>query len=60
MKRCIETNLILNYEKCHFMASHDIVSEHLDSSNGIKVDKAKVDVIYNLPYPNLLERLGPF
>lgn len=25
MKRCIETNLVLNYEKRHFMSKHGII-----------------------------------
>ena len=26
--RCIESNLVLNFEKCHFMADHGIVLRH--------------------------------
>ncbi|KAL0533995.1 hypothetical protein IC582_028272 [Cucumis melo] len=51
LNRCIETNLVLNYEKCHFMVSHGIVLGHLVSSKGIEVDKAKIGVIQKLPYP---------
>ena len=25
LKRCMETNLVLNWEKCHFMVEHGIV-----------------------------------
>jgi hypothetical protein len=32
MKRCIETNLILNYEKCHFMVQEGIVLGHIVSA----------------------------
>ncbi|KAL0553406.1 hypothetical protein IC582_007301 [Cucumis melo] len=55
LNRCIETNLVLNYEKCHFMVSHGIILGHLVSSKGIEVDKAKIDVIQKLPYPTCLK-----
>lgn len=42
-------NLILNSKKCHFMVTKGIVLGQIVSPNGIEVDKAKVDLIYNLP-----------
>ncbi|KAJ8763777.1 hypothetical protein K2173_003559 [Erythroxylum novogranatense] len=51
LQRCIEKNLILNFEKCHFMVSEGIVLGHLISSKGIEVNKAKIEVISSLPYP---------
>ncbi|XP_027151784.1 uncharacterized protein LOC113751831 [Coffea eugenioides] len=51
LKRCIETNLVLNWKKCHFMVEHGIVLGHVVSSRGIEVDKTKIDVISTLPYP---------
>ncbi|RDX61407.1 Retrovirus-related Pol polyprotein from transposon opus, partial [Mucuna pruriens] len=51
LKRCMETNLVLNYEKCHFMVTEGIVLGHLVSNKGIEVDKAKIDVITSLPKP---------
>ncbi|KAL4032268.1 hypothetical protein IC575_005338 [Cucumis melo] len=57
---CIETNLILNYEKYHFMMSHGIVLGHLVSSKGIEVDKAKIDVIQKLSYPTCLKDIRSF
>ncbi|GJS53893.1 reverse transcriptase domain-containing protein [Tanacetum coccineum] len=51
LARCEETNLILNWEKCHFMVKEGIVLGHKISGKGIKVDKAKIDVITKLPYP---------
>jgi hypothetical protein len=51
LKRCIETKLILNFEKCHFMVNQGIVLGHVISKEGIEVDKAKIDVIKSLPYP---------
>jgi len=47
MKRCIDTNLMLNWEKCHFMVREGIVWGHRISSRGIIMDNAKVDVIEN-------------
>nr|GFA71903.1 retrovirus-related Pol polyprotein from transposon 17.6 [Tanacetum cinerariifolium] len=51
LKRCEDTNLCLNWEKSYFMVNEGIVLGHKISKNGIKVDKAKVDVIAKLPYP---------
>ncbi|RDY10500.1 Retrovirus-related Pol polyprotein from transposon 17.6, partial [Mucuna pruriens] len=36
LKRCIDTNLVLNFEKCHFMVTEGIVLGHLVSNRGIK------------------------
>ena len=47
--RCKEKNLVLNWEKCHFMVKQGIVLGHVRSHQGIEVDKAKVDLISNLP-----------
>ncbi|RDY13958.1 Retrovirus-related Pol polyprotein from transposon 17.6, partial [Mucuna pruriens] len=47
--RCIETSLVLNFEKCHFMVIEGIVLGYLVLSRGIKVDKAKIDIITSLP-----------
>ncbi|GJT95690.1 reverse transcriptase domain-containing protein [Tanacetum coccineum] len=43
LKRCEDTNLVLNWEKCHFMVKEGIVIGHKISKSGIKVDRAKVD-----------------
>ncbi|CAM8928960.1 unnamed protein product [Rhodiola kirilowii] len=51
LARCIETGLVLNWEKCHFMVQEEIVLGHLVSSRGVEVDKAKVQVIEQLPPP---------
>jgi len=51
LKRCVETNLVLNCEKCHFMVREGIVLGHKISSKGIEVDSAKVEVIEKLPPP---------
>ncbi|GJV07363.1 reverse transcriptase domain-containing protein [Tanacetum coccineum] len=51
LKQCKDTNLVLNWEKCHFMIKEGIVLGHKISKSGIEVDKAKVDVIAKLPHP---------
>ncbi|GKD75992.1 hypothetical protein Tco_1334274, partial [Tanacetum coccineum] len=51
LQRCNDTNLVLNWEKCHFMVKEGIVLGHKVSGAGLEVDKAKVDVIYKLPPP---------
>ncbi|KAL3519001.1 hypothetical protein ACH5RR_021590 [Cinchona calisaya] len=51
LKRCVETNLVLNWEKCHFMMQEWIVLGHKVSSKGIEVDRAKVEVIGRLLPP---------
>jgi len=45
LKRCTETNLILNWEKCHFMVTEVVVLGHKISAKGIEVDQAKIEVI---------------
>ncbi|GJU29119.1 reverse transcriptase domain-containing protein [Tanacetum coccineum] len=51
LKRCEDTNLVLNWVKCHFMCREGIVLGHKISKSRIKVDRAKVDVIAKLPHP---------
>ncbi|RDY06283.1 Retrovirus-related Pol polyprotein from transposon 17.6, partial [Mucuna pruriens] len=49
LTRCIDTNLVLNFEKCHLMVPKEIMLGHLVSNRGIKVDKSKIDIITSLP-----------
>nr|GEV18937.1 reverse transcriptase domain-containing protein [Tanacetum cinerariifolium] len=51
LQRCEDTNLVLNWEKCHFMVKESIVLGHKISKSRIEVDRAKVDVIAKLPHP---------
>ncbi|GJY77621.1 reverse transcriptase domain-containing protein [Tanacetum coccineum] len=55
LKRCEDTNLVLNWEKCHFMVKEGIVLGHKIFKSGIEVDKAKVDVIAKLPHPTTVK-----
>ncbi|XP_075475898.1 uncharacterized protein LOC142515052 [Primulina tabacum] len=58
--RCEESNLVLNWEKCHFMVQEGIVLGHKVSENGIEVDKAKMEVIKNLPPPSSIKGIRSF
>ncbi|GJT78435.1 reverse transcriptase domain-containing protein [Tanacetum coccineum] len=51
LTRCEETNLVLNWEKCHFMVKECIVLGHKISHAGIEVDRAKIEAISKLPHP---------
>jgi hypothetical protein len=51
LKRCEECNLVLNWEKCHFMVQQGIILDHVIPSKCIEVDKAKIDIISKLPPP---------
>ncbi|GJZ67253.1 reverse transcriptase domain-containing protein [Tanacetum coccineum] len=60
LKRCEDTNLVLNWEKCHFMVKEGIVLGHKISKSGIEVDRAKVDVIAKLPHPTTVKGVRSF
>ncbi|GJY59249.1 reverse transcriptase domain-containing protein [Tanacetum coccineum] len=60
LKRCEDINLVLNWEKCHFMVKEGIVLGHKISKFGIEVDKAKVDVISKLPPPTSVKGIRSF
>ncbi|GJZ93449.1 reverse transcriptase domain-containing protein [Tanacetum coccineum] len=55
LKRCEDTNLVLNWEKCHFMCREGIVLGHKISKSGIEVGRAKVDVRAKLPHPTTVK-----
>jgi hypothetical protein len=58
--RCKEKNLVLNWEKCHFMVQQGNVLGHVISHQGIEVDKGKVDLISNLPPPRMVKEVPSF
>ncbi|GJR58843.1 reverse transcriptase domain-containing protein [Tanacetum coccineum] len=60
LKRCEDTNLVLNWEKCHFMCREGIGDRHKISKSGIEVDRAKVDVIAKLPHPTTVKGVRSF
>ena len=45
LQRCEDKNLVLNWEKYHFMVQEGIVLGHRVSSKGIEVDRAKIATI---------------
>jgi len=60
LQRCAEKNLILNWEKCHFMVRYGIVLGHEISKKRIKVDGARIEVIAKLPMPKCVKDIRSF
>jgi hypothetical protein len=60
LTRCGEVDLVLNWEKCHFMVKQGIVLGHVISEKGIEVDKAKVEAVEKLPPPTDIKSLRSF
>jgi len=60
LKRCEETNMVLNWEKYHFMVREGIVLGHTITEEGIEVDKAKVDVMMQLQPPKTVKDIRSF
>jgi hypothetical protein len=57
---CVEVDLVLNWKKCHFMVKQGIVPGHVISEKGIEVDKAKVEMVEQLPPPTDVKSLRSF
>ena len=53
-------NLLLNWEKGHFMVKEGIALGHCISEKGIEVDRAKVEVIKRLPPPISIKGVRSF
>ncbi|KAG7528644.1 hypothetical protein ISN45_Un124g000010, partial [Arabidopsis thaliana x Arabidopsis arenosa] len=60
LTRCEETNLVLNWEKCHFMVREGIVLGHKISEKGIEVDKGKIEVMMQLQPPKTVKDIRSF
>ena len=60
LKRCGEVDLVLNWEKYHFMVKEEIVLGHVISKRGIEVDKAKIETVEKLPPPTDIKSLRSF
>jgi hypothetical protein len=60
LNRCEQKNLVLNWEKCHFMVTNGIVLGHIVSSKRIEVDKSKIELIANLPTPKSIKDVRSF
>ena len=60
LRHYVEANLVLNWEKCHFMVQEGIMLGYKISAQGMEVDKAKIDVIEKLPLPVNVNRIRSF
>ncbi|RDY07796.1 Retrovirus-related Pol polyprotein, partial [Mucuna pruriens] len=60
LMRCIDTNLVLNFEKCHFMVTEGIMLGHLVSNRGVEVDKSKINIITSIPNPTSMWEVRSF
>ena len=60
LHRFIEKNLVLNWEKCHFMVNQGIVLGHVISEKGIEMDKVKIELISKLPSPTNVNTVRQF
>jgi hypothetical protein len=60
LTRCAEVDLVLNWEKCHFMVKQGIMLRHVISERGIEVNKAKVETVEKLPPPTDVKSLRSF
>ncbi|XP_022843127.1 uncharacterized protein LOC111366646 [Olea europaea var. sylvestris] len=60
LQHCEEKNLVLNWEKCHFMVQEGIVLGHHVSARGLEVDRAKIDTIAKLPPPTNVKGIQSF
>ncbi|KAF8102804.1 hypothetical protein N665_0194s0018 [Sinapis alba] len=60
LARCKEKNLVLNWEKCHFVFNSGIVLGHKVSTARIEVDKAKIEVMTGLPPPSNVKAIRSF
>nr|GEV99536.1 reverse transcriptase domain-containing protein [Tanacetum cinerariifolium] len=60
LKQCEDTNLCLNWEKSIFIVKEGVVLGHKISKEGIKVYKAKVNVITKLPHPTTIKGIHSF
>ena len=60
LSKCEEKNLVLNWGKCHFMVTNDIVLGHIISSTRIKADKSKIKLTVDLVSPKSVKDIKSF
>ena len=60
LKRCIKKDLVLNWEKCHFMATLGVVLGHIIFREGIQVDPTKIELISKLPLSTTIKKVRQF
>ncbi|KAK1685727.1 hypothetical protein QYE76_046575, partial [Lolium multiflorum] len=59
LQRCEETNLVLNWEKCHFMVNEGIVLGHKISREVLKLIELKLKPLRRCPIQGMLKILKP-
>ena len=57
---CVRKHLVLSWEESHFMVREGVVLGHIVSGKGLEVDKAKIEVIQNIPLPSTVRDLRSF
>ena len=57
---CIRKRLVLSWEKSHFMVQEGVVLRDIVSGKGLEVDKAKIEVIQNIPLQGTIRDLRSF
>ena len=57
---CIRKQLVLSWEKSHFIVREGVVLGHIVSGKVLKVDKAKIEVIQNLHLQSTIKDLRSF
>ena len=60
LHRCQDKNLVLNWEKCHFMVTEGIVLGHKISTARLEVDQEKVSIIKTLMPPTTVKGIRSF
>ena len=60
LQHCVKTNLVLDWEICHFMVKEGIVLGHKVSDWDIEVDCAKIETIEKLPPPFSIKGIWSF
>jgi hypothetical protein len=60
LNQCQMDDLVLNWEKCHFMVREEIVLGYKISEKGIEVDKTKIEVIEQLSPPTNVKGIHSF
>ncbi|KAD5317997.1 hypothetical protein E3N88_17943 [Mikania micrantha] len=57
LARCEEANLVLNWEKYHFMMKEGIVLGHKISRDRLEVDRVKIETIFKIPPPTSVKSI---
>ena len=57
---CVKKQLVLSWKKSYFMVGEGVVLRYIVSGKGLEVDKAKIDIIQNLPLLTTIRDLQSF